>query len=175
MHNTLANEFVKAKMGKQRLCVQFYLFLQNNFVDKVFFKNNKKELENLKQTIAAGSVDVPTELEALMKTEAKEIIQNHYDNLKGEQELFKLLKLNRDKSQKLLDITKFDKRIKLRQMKMTWDYTRTIPMLLHFIETFFYILISQSQNIIYFAMIFSMYQNAGMISIFYPIAVFGWA
>lgn len=74
MHNTLANEFVKAKMSKQRLCVQFYLFLQNNFVDKVIFKNNKKELENLKNTIAAGSVDVPTELETLMRTEAKEII-----------------------------------------------------------------------------------------------------
>lgn len=48
-------------------------------------------------------------------------------------------------------------------------------MLLHFVETFFYILISQSQNIIYFAMIFSMYENAGLISMFYPIAVFGWA
>jgi hypothetical protein len=60
-------------------------------------------------------------------------------------------------------------------MKMTWEYTRTLPMILHYIETFFYILISQSQNIIYFAMILSMYQNAGLISLFYPIAVFGWA
>jgi len=60
-------------------------------------------------------------------------------------------------------------------MKMTWEFTRKLPMLIHFLELFFYILISQSQNIIYFAMILSMYENAGLISLFYPIAVFGWA
>lgn len=48
-------------------------------------------------------------------------------------------------------------------------------MMLHFLETFFYMLMSQSQNIIYFSMVFSMYENAGFISLFYPIAVFGWA
>lgn len=74
-----------------------------------------------------------------------------------------------------MSITKFDKKIKLNQMKMTWDYTRSLPMMLHFIETFFYMMISNSQNIVYFSMIFSMYENAGLISLFYPIAVFGWA
>lgn len=58
---------------------------------------------------------------------------------------------------------------------MSWDFTRSLPMMLHLIETFFYILISQSQSIIYFSMIFSMYMNAGFISLPYPIAVFGWA
>jgi hypothetical protein len=48
-------------------------------------------------------------------------------------------------------------------------------MVYHYIETFFYIIISQSTNITYFAMIMSMYQNAGIISIFYPISVFGYA
>lgn len=58
---------------------------------------------------------------------------------------------------------------------MSWDFTRSMPMLLHLIETFFYILISQSQSIIYFSMILSMYMNAGFISLPYPFAVFGWA
>jgi len=171
----LGQEFVKAKMGKQRLCVKFYLFLQNNFVDKVMFKNDKKELDELRKNIAAGSVEVPTELETLMRVECSELIKNHYDNLKGSDELYKLIKINRDKSQSLLALTKFDKRIKLKELKMTWEYTRTLPMLLHFAETFFYILISQSQAIIYLSMIYSMYQNAGMISLFYPIGVFGYA
>lgn len=82
---------------------------------------------------------------------------------------------NRVKGASLLSLTRFDRKIKLNQMKMTWEFTRTFPLLLHFVETFFYILISQSQNIIYFAMIFSMFENAGFISIVYPIAVFGWA
>ena len=32
LHRTLANEFVKSKMAKQRTCVRLYLWLQNTFV-----------------------------------------------------------------------------------------------------------------------------------------------
>lgn len=56
---------------------------------------------------------VPTELEALMTTEAEELINQHYDNLEGNRDLAMLMKINRDKSQSLLDLTKFDKKIKL--------------------------------------------------------------
>lgn len=48
-------------------------------------------------------------------------------------------------------------------------------MIMRYIETFFYILISQTQNLIYVSMIMSMYQNAGIISLPYPIMVFGYA
>jgi hypothetical protein len=47
--------------------------------------------------------------------------------------------------------------------------------MLRILETLFYIVISNTQNFIYVAMIFSMYQNAGIVSIFYPISVFGYA
>lgn len=142
LHRKLAVEFVKSKMGKHRICVRLYLWLQETFVELIMFKNQKSELESLKTKLATGSVHVPTELESLMTIEAQELIENHYDNLEGEKELFKLIQLNRDKSQSILALTKFDKRIKLNQMKMTWDYTRSGPMLLHFVETLFYILIS---------------------------------
>lgn len=108
------------------------------------FKNEKSELEVLKANLAAGSMDVPTELQTMMTTESKEIINNYYDNLTGQDELFKIMKMNKDKGASLLSLTKFDKKIKLNQMKMTWEFTRTVPLLLHFIETFFYIMISQS-------------------------------
>ena len=110
-----------------------------------------------------------------MTIEAQELIQNHYDNLEGSKKLASLIKKNRDRSQSILSLTKFDKKIKLNQLKLSWDFTRPLPLTLHLIETFFYILISQSQSIIYFSMIFSMYMNAGIISLPYPIAVFGWA
>jgi len=38
-----------------------------------------------------------------------------------------------------------------------------------------YITISNTQNLTYLCMILSMYMNAGLISVIYPIAVFGYA
>lgn len=98
MHKKLATEFVKSKIGKQRICVRLNLWLQGTFVNRIILKNQRKELEELKESLAGGSVHIPTELETLMTVEAKELIQNHYDNLDGEKELFKLLQMNRDKS-----------------------------------------------------------------------------
>jgi len=48
-------------------------------------------------------------------------------------------------------------------------------MAIHLVETFFYIVISSTQNMIYASMVYSMWQNAGLISLPYPIAVFGYA
>lgn len=65
--------------------------------------------------------------------------------------------------------------IKLKDMRKSWEFTRTGAILMRLVETFFYIMISQTQNIIYMSMIFSMYQNAGIISLPYPLSVFGYA
>ena len=108
------------------------------------FKNSRSELEALKQKLAEGSIHVPTELESLMIIEAQEFIKNSYDNKEASEELVKLLRMRRDQSQNLLSLTGFDKKIKLNQLKMTWDFTRTLPLMLHFIETFAYMMISQS-------------------------------
>jgi len=43
------------------------------------------------------------------------------------------------------------------------------------LEIFFYIIISNTQNLIFFSMMLSMYMNAGLISIVYPILLFGYA
>jgi len=45
------------------------------------FKNRRDELEKLKKDHAAGSIDVPTELEKIMLTEARECIKKQYDDL----------------------------------------------------------------------------------------------
>lgn len=59
-------------------------------------------------------------------------------------------------------------------MNMSFEFTRSFAMFINYIETFFCILVSQSETFIYFGMIFSMYMNAGLISLFYPIASFGY-
>ena len=82
---------------------------------------------------------------------------------------------NKNKGEDILTMTAFDRRIKLTQMRNTWEFTRPFSMFIRYIETFFHILISQSQNLVYFAMILSMYENAGLVSLFYPVCVFGFA
>jgi hypothetical protein len=140
------------------------------------FKNRREDLEQIKKSIAAGEVKVRTELERLMYVEAKEMIRNHYDNTEGENELKYLINRRLDKSpHSLLNLTHFDRKIQLQQMERTWEFTRPWQMVIHYFETIFYIMISHTQNFIYFSMILSMYMNAGIISIFYPISIFGYA
>ena len=48
-------------------------------------------------------------------------------------------------------------------------------MMFKLVETWYYMIVSNTQNLIYLCMIFSMFENAGLISLVYPIAVFGYA
>jgi len=164
--------------------VRFYNWLNNTFVQKIMFKNRREELEALKKDHAAGGIKTPTELEHIMLTEARELVRNQYANLEGASKLGRHVKESRQRRQSsgatgakfsLLQHTGLDRKIRLKDLQKTWEFTRSGPMVLRFIETFFYILISNTQNIIYLAMIYSMYENAGIISVFYPIMVFGLA
>ena len=60
-------------------------------------------------------------------------------------------------------------------MKKTWEFTRNYSMLFRYVETLFYIIISCTDSLTYLAMIYSMFTNAGLITMFYPMAVFGYA
>jgi hypothetical protein len=57
-----------------RWCVRIYLWLNKTFTEQIMFKNKREELEALKHQHATGHVEIPTELEALMKVEAQELI-----------------------------------------------------------------------------------------------------
>ena len=81
----------------------------------------------------------------------------------------------KNKGKNLLEITQFDQKIKLKKMTRTWEFTRPGSMILKIFETFFYICISHTQNLVYLSMLMSMYMNAGLISIVYPISLFGYA
>jgi hypothetical protein len=51
------------------------------------FKNREEELKDLKDKISAGEVKIPTELERIMETEAREIVFGRYDKLSGREDL----------------------------------------------------------------------------------------
>ena len=60
-------------------------------------------------------------------------------------------------------------------MENTWEFTRPYSMAFKIIETFYYIIISNTHNLIYIFMILSMFNNAGLISLVYPVSVLGYA
>ena len=60
-------------------------------------------------------------------------------------------------------------------MPNTWAFTRTYSMIFKILETIAYIIISNTDSLIYLAMMLSMFTNAGLISILYPISIFGFA
>lgn len=72
-------------------------------------------------------------------------------------------------------MTKFDKKIKINQLENTWAFTRPASIIAKYVELLFYIGITNTNNLIYIFMMFSMYQNAGLMSIIYPISIFGYA
>jgi hypothetical protein len=60
-------------------------------------------------------------------------------------------------------------------MENTWEFTRSFSMAFKIIETFYYIGISNTHNLIYIFMILSMFNNAGLISLVYPVSVLGYS
>lgn len=60
-------------------------------------------------------------------------------------------------------------------MKRTYNYVKCGNLTVRFLGLFLEIITSYSEMVCYFFMIMSMMKNAGLISIIYPFAVFGYA
>jgi len=180
LQRELAKELVAEKKKKLNRPTRCYLCINNNCVEKIMFKNKKADLEQLLAEHSKGGVDIPTELDVIMLDEVLFLIEQHYDNLEGKELLQKLQEAKGQftsgtRSKKLLKKSNLESKIKLQHMPRTWAFTRPCSMCLRLIESWFYVLISNTQSIIYFSMLFSMFQNAGFISLIYPFLVFGYA
>lgn len=109
-----------------------------------------------------------------MKDEAKELIRQSFDAVGGAGKLTNLLEQRKTRSN-LLAMTSCRQKIKLKNMPNTWAFTRPESMFFKILETFAYIIISNTKPLIYLSMMLSMFTNAGLISIMYPISIFGFA
>lgn len=141
-------------------------------------KNDRKQLTDLMNNYFKGESETPSELEMIMKIETMYKVRDNFDKRTGDEELYKIIqkqKSSGSKKQSLLHLTKFDKKIRLKQLELTWAFTRHGSMLQKYIELFIYIFITNTHNFIYLFMMFSMYQNAGLMSLIYPISIFGYA
>jgi len=152
---------------------KLYLCLNDTFVEKILFKNKTEELRELNKQHAAGSVEIPTELDVIMQSEAEFLIRDKYDNTSGAKELEDHIKEANKKN--LLKMTGFDKKVRLNQMRRTWEFTRTGSMLHKLLETLVYIFISNTSVLLYLAFVYSMFQNSGLISLVYTFSMFGYA
>lgn len=135
-------------------------------------------MQELRQKIGEGEVDVPTELEVIMRAEALELVSRRYDLAEGREELYAILRrreLKGKAAKTLIEFTDLEKHYKLSRMPKTFEFIKSSNLALHYLELFFQIIITQTQNLVYLAMLFSMWQNTGIISFFYPCAVFGYA
>ena len=60
-------------------------------------------------------------------------------------------------------------------MARTWEFTRPKSMIWRILESIVYLSISKVEYLIYMAMIYSTFENAGLITLIYPFMIFGWA
>lgn len=78
-----------------------------------------------------------------MDKEGEDIIKQYLDNKEGTKMIHNLLLKSKNKKDvNLLEMTGIEKKIKLKNMTITWNFTRTWPMVIRMVETMFYIFIS---------------------------------
>ena len=70
----IAIEFVDHKKTRLNSWSEWYLSLNNDYVEKIMFKNKPKVLDDILLKHARGEIDVPTELEILMLEESEQLI-----------------------------------------------------------------------------------------------------
>lgn len=86
-----------------------------------------------------------------------------------------MIRKSKTSRKKILQITELDKEIKLHHLQRSWNFTRPSSMVMRLVETFFYIVISNTQNLMYICFIQSMFQNAGLFGLVYPLSMYGFA
>jgi len=80
-----------------------------------------------------------------MMDESMDLIRQSYDHREGSYELYHLIaKTKGNQGKSMLNITNLDKKIKLKQMERTWEFTRPMSMSLKLVETLFYAIISNT-------------------------------
>lgn len=145
----------KAKLGR---CSRFYLWVNKNYVNQVLFINSVDEANQVKDSTHKGIFKATNELKSAMKRDINLIVEAKTTTKKG----------RKVKKENEYEIT-------LEDMPETSDFIKFPRILLAICEAVPKALLSQASAISYFFMILSMVLNAGLVSILYPFAVFGYA
>lgn len=91
MLDILIKQFVNEKKKKLNCLSKIYLLLNDCFVEKILFKNNAEQLKQLLNEHSTGSIEIPTELDVIMKEDAEFLIKDKYDNKEGAKDMQRLI------------------------------------------------------------------------------------
>jgi hypothetical protein len=147
---------VKGKLGR---CSRLYLWINKNYVNQILFIDSVDEAHKIRDATSKGILKATNDLKSAMKRDINLIVEAKTTEKK--------------RSRKVKKDQEYD--ITLEDMPETSDFIRFQRIFIAILEAIPKALLSQSAAISYLFMILSMILNAGLVSIIYPFAVFGYA
>ena len=127
--------------------VRLLIYIKKTVTEQVVFISSKKYLEKVAQDMEHGRLNIYTKMERKMLSDI------------------------RDLKKRKIDIST----IEIKDMKRTMQFSRFSKVITAYLRLITEIMVSYSDSVCYILMLVSMMKNAGLISIMYPLVVFGYA
>ena len=127
--------------------VRLLIYIKKSVTEQVVFISSKKYLEKVAQDMEHGRLNIYTKMERKMLSDI------------------------RDLKKRKIDIST----IEIKDMKRTMQFSRFSKVITAYLRLITEIMVSYSDSVCYILMLVSMMKNAGLISIMYPLVVFGYA
>jgi hypothetical protein len=166
----------KKKLGR---CARFYLWINSNYVNQVYYIDTIDESKKVKDLSEKGIFRQSNDLQNAMKRDINLILEAKlYSEKKSEEEQKKKQEESKkDDKEAMIKLFKKEKeyQINLEDMPETSEFLRFERITIAVLDSIPNALLSQAAHLCYLCMILSMILNAGLISILYPFAVFGYA
>lgn len=153
----------KKKLGR---CARFYLWINSNYVNQVYYIETVDESKKIKDLSEKGIFRQSNDLQNAMKRDI---------NLILEAKLYSEKQKSQNESENNLFKKEKEYQINLEDMPETREFLRFERISIAVLDSIPNALLSQAAQLCYLCMILSMILNAGLISIIYPFAVFGYA
>ena len=129
--------------------MRLIIWVKKNATDQIIFISSPEYLGRVARDMKAGKMNIYTKLERKIISDLRDLKKRRKGDLSGDFELKDL--------RRTLELTKFTK------------------VLQAFLRLLMEMLVSYSDSVCYVLMIVSMMKNAGLISLLYPLVVFGYA
>lgn len=139
-------EKVKSKLG---MFVRLYIWIKKNTTDQIVFISSDNYLMKVAGEMEKGKLNIYTKFERKILADIRDL----------------------RKKNRLTEYIDID----IKDMKRTKELVSFTKVLQAYIRLLIEIMVSYSDSVCYILMLVSMMKNAGLISLFYPLVVFGYA
>jgi len=135
-------------------CLKLYIILKKYMTNQIVFQRKKRRLHEILDHLEKGGIAIDTNLELAMREDIETYMKYHEDAnaIQVDQKQYTPI-----------------------PMPVTKKFTKWTNMLGEYLLLFLKIFISNTEFICYMAMLSSMFISAGLIGLFYPLSIFGYA